>query len=166
MRLTYTSQNPSDFDLSSQPLVRRIADQRAKKGLPLGPLYQTLLISPALTAHWYPLMQALRSQTSVPEVLRELAMARVGALNGAAYEWMHHCPLMKAAGISDEGAESVRVAKRGGSVGEEGGLTKEQWIVLRYCDQVTDLGVEDGLFKEVLEQVCGGDEKMCLELSE
>lgn len=164
MRLTYTSENPADYPEDVQPLVKRIADQRASKGLPLGPLYQTLLISPEFTSHWYPLMQAIRAKSSVPEIFRELAMARVGALNGAAYEWMHHCPLMKKAGISNEGAETVRTAERG-EKGAGSGLTQQEWVILRYSDAVTDLEVDDSIFEEV-KGVFDGNEKQCMELSE
>jgi alkylhydroperoxidase family enzyme len=52
----------------------------------------------------------------------ELAECRVGALNGAAFEWMHHMPLLKKAGVSDEGIERVRTAEAGrqGRDGEGG----------------------------------------------
>lgn len=90
-------------------------------------------------------------------------MSRVGALNGAAYEWAHHCPLMVKAGVSEEGAETVRTAARG-EPGEGRGLSKELWVLLRFCDAVTDMKVDDAIFKE-MQDVVGGDEKTMLELS-
>ena len=105
----------------------------------------------------------MRYNSTVPTVLRELAMSRVGALNGAAYEWAHHCPLMVKAGVSEEGAETVRTAARGVN-GEGKGLTEDMWTVMRYCDAVSDLKVDDKIFGEV-KDVFGGDEKKCLELS-
>lgn len=90
-------------------------------------------------------------------------MCRVGALNGAAYEWAHHHPLMVKAGVSEEGAETVRTAARGEG-GEGGGLSKELWVLLRFCDAVTDMKVDDAIFQE-MKDVCGGDEKTVLELS-
>ena len=163
MRLTYMPEKPEDYPPDSRPLAEEIAKERAGKGLPLGPLYQTLLKAPTFTRKWYDFMHAVRYESSVPTIMRELSMSRVGALNGAAYEWMHHCPLMKKAGVSEEGAETVRTAARG-EKGEGGGLSRELWVVLRYCDAVTDLKVDDALFGEVKE-VLGGDERMCLELS-
>jgi hypothetical protein len=148
MRLTYGPEEASDYPPEARPLAKEIADQRATKGLPLGPLYQTMLIAPTFTRKWYDFMQVVRYESEVPTVMRELAMSRVGALTGAAYEWMHHCPLMKQAGVSEEGAETVRTAARG-QKGEGGGLSKELWVVLRYSDAVTDLKVDDELFNEV-----------------
>lgn len=164
MRCTYASEDPKDYPSDVQALVQEITDQRATRGVPLGPLYQTLLISPSFTRTFHAFMQTVRYDSTVPTVMRELAMSRVGALNGAAYEWAHHHPLMVKAGVSEEGAETVRTAKRG-EKGGGGGLNDELWVVLRYCDAVTDLQVDDGIFNEV-KGVLGGDERKCVELSE
>lgn len=49
-------------------------------------------------------------------------MCRVGALDGAAFEWMHHAPLLRKAGVSEEGIATVRTAEAGklGADGEGG----------------------------------------------
>lgn len=164
MRLTYTSSNPADYPEDVQPLVKKISDQRASRGVPLGPLYQTQLISPKFCEKWHAFMQGVRYDSTVPTVMRELCMCRVGALNGAAYEWAHHYPLMLKAGVSEEGGETVRTAARG-EKGEGKGLSGELWTVLRYCDAVTDLKVDDAIFGEV-KDVLGGNEQTTLELSE
>ncbi|KAF2093858.1 hypothetical protein NA57DRAFT_80858 [Rhizodiscina lignyota] len=163
MRLEYTPPNAEDYPPDVQPLVKEITAQRATKGVPLGPLYQTLLISPTFAEPWYRFMQTVRYNSAVPTVYRELSMCRVGAINGAAYEWAHHCPLMIKAGVSEEGAETVRTAARG-EAGEGRGLTKEQWTVLRYCDAVSDLKVDDKIFSE-MKDLFEGDDKKCLELT-
>jgi len=81
----------------------------------------------------------------------ELAMCRVGALNGAAFEWMHHMPLLKKAGVSDEGIETVRTAMPHltGAPGEKG-LDARLWATMRYVDAMTkDVKVSDEVFEGV-----------------
>jgi hypothetical protein len=59
----------------------------------------------------------------------------------------------------------VRTAERG-RVGKEGegGLSGRLWVVMAYCDAVTDMVVDDGGFERV-KGVLGGDERAVLELS-
>jgi alkylhydroperoxidase family enzyme len=75
----------------------------------------------------------------------------VGALNGAAFEWMHHMPLLKKAGVSDEGIETVRTAMPGltGEAGEKG-LDGKHWATMRLVDAMTkDVKVSDEIFEGV-----------------
>src|SRR5262245_41731209 len=71
MRLTYTPEKPSDYPPDVQPLVEEITAQRAEKGVPLGPLYRTLLISPTFAEPWYRFMQVchvpFRYASLIPE---------------------------------------------------------------------------------------------------
>lgn len=62
-------------------------------------------------------------------------------LNGAAYEWEHHAPLLEEAGVGKRGVGSVRGVGVGGwgeGDGEEGwGLDERQVAVVRYTDAMT-----------------------------
>ena len=92
-------------------------------------------------------------------------MCRVGALNGAAFEWMHHAPLLKKAGLGDEGIETVRTAEAGrkGRDGE-GGLSERMWNVMRYVDAMTkEVKVSDEVFEAVKKEM--NDERQVVELS-
>lgn len=40
-------------------------------------------------------LKAIRTQTSLPPSVRELAICRVAALNKAWYEWDSHCPILE-----------------------------------------------------------------------
>lgn len=91
-------------------------------------------------------------------------MCRVGALNGAAFEWMHHMPLLKKAGVSDEGIETVRTAMPhlAGKDGEKG-LNARLWAVMKYVDAMTkDVKVSDEVFNGVKRIL---DERQVVELS-
>jgi alkylhydroperoxidase family enzyme len=129
------------------------------------PLYGTLLISPPFAAGFMEFFLAIRDKSTLPDDIKELAMCRVGALNGAAFEWMHHMPLLKQAGLSVEGIETVRTSKPGasGAEGEEG-LSARLWAVMRYIDTMTkEVQVSDEVFLALKDQL--GDERQILELS-
>jgi alkylhydroperoxidase family enzyme len=108
---------------------------------------------------------AIRNKSTLPEDVMELAMCRVGALNGAAFEWMHHMPLLKKAGVSDEGIETVRTAMPHltGNDGEKG-LDGRLWSVMNYVDAMTkEIKVSDDVFDGVKRIL---DERQMVELSE
>jgi alkylhydroperoxidase family enzyme len=162
MRLTYTDDPPTyPSDPPAQDFIDKLIADRKTHNLPLGALYRTILISPSLSPPFHDFFSAIRYSSTVPEDMRELAMCRVGAINGAAYEWAHHEPLMRKAGVSEEGAETVRTAERG-RVGKEGegGLSGRLWVVMAYCDAVTDMVVDDGGFERV-KGVLGGMRGRC-----
>ena len=145
MRLPYAPSepiNPSDTDIYS-----RIAARRAPR--PLTSLDLTLLHSPPVADGWNTFLGAIRTRTSLPSAILELAICRVAALNGAVYEWTHHAPLASKAGLSVEALATLLTAPES-QVGEEeardgadgdkesrGGLGAKEWAVLAYTDQMT-----------------------------
>jgi alkylhydroperoxidase family enzyme len=163
MRLKYTPDPPLFSDPSEQAFLNKLIKDRGHLGL--GPLYRTLLISPTFARGFLQFMTAVRYRSTLPADVMELAMCRVGALNGAAFEWMHHMPLLKKAGISEEGIETVRTAEVGrkGRDGE-GGLSGRMWNVMRYVDAMTkDVRVSDEVFEAVENEL--DDERQVVELS-
>lgn len=74
-------------------------------------------------------------------------------------------PLLKKAGVSDEGIETVRTAGAGrrGRDGE-GGLSGRLWKVMRYVDAMTkEVKVSDEIFEAVRNEL--KDERQVVELS-
>jgi len=107
---------------------------------------------------------AIRAKSTLPEDVMELSMCRVGALNGAAFEWMHHAPLLRKAGVSDEGIETVRTVMPhfSGSPGEKG-LDGRLWAIMRYADAMTkDCKVSDDIFQRISEIL---DKRQVVELT-
>jgi alkylhydroperoxidase family enzyme len=100
---------------------------------------------------------AIRGKSTLPPDIMELAMCRVGALNGAAYEWMHHAPLLIKAQVGADGVETVRTApvhaRLSGKKESDGtvqGLSEDHWAVLRYVDAMTkDVKVPEEVFEGV-----------------
>ncbi|CAI6300958.1 unnamed protein product [Periconia digitata] len=147
MRVPYAPTTPPDA--AAEPIYSRIAARRAPR--PLIPLDLALLHNPAVADGWNSFIGAIRTQTSVPETLKELAISRIAVLNKAVHEWDIHAALAVKAGVERDGMKTVfdtKLHKKGDEVGKEegGGLTGEQWAVLRYTDQMTvGVEVDDGI---------------------
>ncbi|KAF2418901.1 4-carboxymuconolactone decarboxylase family protein [Tothia fuscella] len=162
MRLPYTANPPTFNDLTDQAFLERILKARGKHGL--SPLDLSLLHSPTFFKGFMQFFTSIRTKSTLPEDIMELAMCRVGALNGAAFEWMHHMPLLKKAGVSEEGIETVRTVMPNyvGTNGEKG-LSKRLWTVMRYVDAMTkDVKVSDEVFEGVRAML---DERQMVELT-
>ena len=149
MRLPYTPDPPTPTSESEAAIIARITARRAPR--PLQPLDLTLLHSPPVADGWNSFLGAVRTQTTIPADLREIAISRVAAVNRAWYEWMHHAPLAVQGGVSEQGME---VCKGEGELIVEGGcpegLTEGQWVVLCFADEMTrNVQVRDGTFERL-----------------
>ncbi|KAF1945620.1 hypothetical protein EJ02DRAFT_441705 [Clathrospora elynae] len=156
MRVSYAPSEPPNEE--TRPIYERIAERR--KPRPLIPLDLALLHNPAVADGWNSFIGAIRTKTSIPEGLRELAISRVAVLNRAVHEWESHAALALKAGISKEVLQTVLdlpVTKHG-MVEREGllGFSKEEYAVLAYTDQMTvGVEVEEGVVQMV--KGCLGD---------
>jgi alkylhydroperoxidase family enzyme len=162
MRLPYTANPPRFENPKHQAFLARLL--KARESRSLSPLDLTLLHSAPLARGFMQFFTAIRGATTLPADMLELAMCRVGALNGAAFEWMHHAPLLRKAGVSAEGVETVRTAEpfKAGKDGE-GGLDARLWAVLRYVDDMTkSVKVRDEVFEGVRRLL---DDRQVVELS-
>lgn len=154
MRVPYAPKEAPTEEAS--PIYERIAARRAPR--PLIPLDLALLHNPAVADGWSSFIGAIRTNTSLPETLKELAISRIAALNGAVHEWDVHAALAVKAGISRETMQVVfELPFIGrGKVREDGGrltgekedalemLSCEEKGVLEYTDQMTiGVSVED-----------------------
>jgi alkylhydroperoxidase family enzyme len=163
MRLPYIANSPKLENQSHQEFLNRILKARGSHGL--SPLDRTLLHSPSFYVGFMQFFTKIRQDSTLPPDVMELAMCRVGALNGAAFEWMHHMPLLKKAGVSTEGIETVRTAMPGltGKAGEKG-LDGRLWATMNYVDAMTkDVKVSDEVFEGVRKFL---NNKQVVELSE
>lgn len=134
MRVPYVSDPPPNMDAEQHAIYDRVAARRHPR--PLQPLDLALLHNPHVADGWNSFLGAIRTKTSLPEDVREIAICRVAVLNGAAYEWAQHAPLAAEGGVAEEGLRTL--AKKdvsGKEVGE--GLSEKQWIVCRFTDEMT-----------------------------
>ena len=135
----------------ARPVYERIAARRNPR--PLIPLDLALLHNPSVADGWSSFIGAIRTKTSVPETLKELAIARIAALNGAVHEWDVHAALAVKAGVSKSSMQIVfehpfigRGAERKGEGEGLEKLSQEERAVLEYTDQMTiGVHVEDGV---------------------
>ncbi|KAI0847465.1 AhpD-like protein [Daldinia vernicosa] len=170
MRLPYVPNPPQPASEDEAAIVARIAARRAPR--PLQPLDLALLHSPPVADGWNSFLGAIRTRTSLDDRAREIAICRVAVCNGAWYEWGHHAPLARAAGVSEEGmgvvGRDVLVEEEGeGEGGDDGeersrkeaeraGLGEREWAVLRYADEMTRK-------VKVSEEVFGALRRVCSE---
>ncbi|KAI1634852.1 AhpD-like protein [Biscogniauxia mediterranea] len=164
MRIPYTPDPPPTTTPEDAAIVSRVAARRAPR--PLQPLDLALLHAPPVADGWNAFLGAVRGRTSLHPALRELAICRVAVCNRAWYEWAHHAPLAREAGVGERGMAVVRrevlgeeEGKAGGDGGDggdgkgddrRGGLGEREWAVLRYADEMTrKVRVGDGLFEEM-----------------
>lgn len=101
---------------------------------------------------WNSLLGAIRTRTSLPADLRELAILRPALLNRAWFEWNHHLPLLLATpSFSDPATSTAKIqVLQSISPTSQGALSDREWAVLRYADAMTgDITVPDELFAEI-----------------
>jgi isovaleryl-CoA dehydrogenase len=150
MRVPYAPSSPPTEE--ARPIYERIAERR--KPRPLIPLDLALLHNPSVADGWNSFIGAIRTKTSVPEGLKELAISRVAVLNKAVHEWDIHAALAVKAGVSRDTMKLVlETPVTGRSWRRDGimeGLRDEEEAVILYTDQMTmGVEVEDGVADRV-----------------
>jgi alkylhydroperoxidase family enzyme len=93
-------------------------------------------------------MGAIRTKTSLPISIRELAISRVAVLNKAWYEWGHHAPLLgKCPGITEEHIKEVLQTQEHQAPAT---LDEKHTAVMAYCDAMTlTVRVPDAVFERL-----------------
>jgi alkylhydroperoxidase family enzyme len=125
-----------------------------------------------LTEHLHPrnaLLKAIRTQTSLPDSIREVAISRVVALNETWFEWKAHAPLLlKSSDVSisqpavDYILNSPLNSHKIGASGP-GGLEEKHMAVIAFTDASTkDIKVPQNVFDELKKSF---DEKEIIEIT-
>lgn len=158
MRIPYTSNPPTHLTDAEQPILSRVLERRGPRGLI--PLDLALLHAPRIADGWNSLLGAVRTQSSLPPSIRELAICRVALINRAWFEWDAHLPLLAA---SEGWNEEKTAVVKDEHPGVRGALTEQEWVVLRYADVMTrSVEVEGWLFDQLKERF---DEKEIVEIT-
>lgn len=146
MRIPYVADPPPTKTDDEAAIVARVQARRAPR--PLQPLDLALLHSPPVADGWNSFLGAVRTRTSIPADLRELAISRVAVCNRAWYEWGHHAPLAIETGVDEKLMEAVKVEEPLTMGGRVEGLSERQWAVLVYTDEMTrNVQVRDETFE-------------------
>jgi 4-carboxymuconolactone decarboxylase len=136
---------------------------KARRGGRLSALDGMLLHSPEFADGWNSMLGAVRGESTLPPDVRELAILRVAARNGAEFEWVAHAPLAKQAGLGDEQIAAIAVRGGGGSGGGGAMLSPAQWAALGYADAMTmHVTVPEEIFQAVRTHF---DDRQILELT-
>lgn len=140
-----------------------VADRiRLRRGGWLTPLDRTLLHSPPVADGWNSLLGAIRGHCELAADVRELAILRVAALNGADYEWRAHEPEGRAAGLTAAQVAVLR-SPSPAEVDADEALGERLAVAMRYTDAMTrDVVVPDELFARLREHF---DDRRIVELT-
>ena len=101
-RVPYLSRE--DLSEGKGAIYDRIASQRGHVARP----FAALLNSPELAGKVAAVGEHLRYQSSLPAEVREIATLATARELGSQYEWTHHVPLAKDAGVRDEVIDAIR----------------------------------------------------------
>ncbi|GAB7350330.1 hypothetical protein MBLNU459_g0962t1 [Dothideomycetes sp. NU459] len=148
MRLPYVPEDPQLENADDQATVERVKQRR---GGTLIALDRALLHAPPIANGWNAFLGSVRTQNSLPDSIRELAMCRVAVLNQAWYEWHSHAPILEATNVlSADAVKYIRERPHGASSPPEGLLDEKHAAVLEYVDKMT-IGciVPDPLFQKI-----------------
>lgn len=157
MRLPYIA---DDAQMKSEEDAAIVQDTKDRRGGKLIALDKTLLHAPAIANGWNSFFGAIRTQTSLPCSIRELAICRVAVLNKARYEWEQHWPLLEATGVLSEQAVASLKERPQSSEGDKAGHTDDavreslfdgkHLAVLEYTDAMTlRCAVPDPIFAKL-----------------
>jgi len=112
---------------SFQETYRSIRDRGGK----ILNLFKVMSNSPQVGFHFLRLGNAILFKGIVPPVLRELAILRVGHLNGALYEWTQHVPIALRVGVRQAQIDALPHWENSSE------FDREQRAVLQYTDEET-----------------------------
>ena len=145
MRLPYVPDPPTGLSKEDEEVVARVRARRGSRGLI--PLDTTLLHAPKIADGWNSLLGAVRTKSSLPDDIREIAILRPAIINEAWFEWNAHYPiLLSSPGVSESDISVVKELHPT----SKGGLNDKQWAVLRYADAMTrNVDVPQPLFDEL-----------------
>jgi AhpD family alkylhydroperoxidase len=132
-------------DDRSNPELKPVADRiRAERGGSVLNLYRVLLNSPKLAEAWLQFFTVIRQQCELPAQYREAAILIIAVINGADYEYRHHVPFARAAGLTTAQLEELPRWR------ESSLFDASQRAVLDYAESMTrDVHVPDAVFEAI-----------------
>lgn len=145
MRISYApSEPPAGASQETKDIYSRIAERR--KPRPLIPLDLALLHNPQIADGFNTLLGAVRTKSSFPLPLAEIAICYVAVLNTAVYEWKAHAPIALKAGTKREALEAVLA----GDIKNAEVLSEAEMEVLEFTYQSTkEVRVEDEIMEKL-----------------
>jgi len=147
MRLPYVDNPPNFTSEDDKQILERVKARRGERGLL--PLDLALLHAPKVADGWNSLLGAVRTKTSLPANIREIAICRPALINQAWFEWIHHVPLLEESDSFKSDPSKVQTVQELHPT-SAGSLDTKEWATLRYADAMTrEVKVPQSLFDEV-----------------
>jgi alkylhydroperoxidase family enzyme len=81
--------------------LRAMFESVRARGIEVPNLYRVLGNAPAMLRAWLDFAWPLRLEAKTPRALRELLILRGAQAQGVEYEWVHHVPMARAAGVAE-----------------------------------------------------------------
>jgi alkylhydroperoxidase family enzyme len=147
-------------DQPDQPAAKALFDQvLAARGpdFHLPHLYRVLGHAPEMFRGWLDFAWPLRLNAKTPRALRELLILRGAQVAGTGYEWAHHLPMARAAGVSEEQIDAL-AQWRGSAL-----FGADERAVLQLAEEVTR-GPSASQATLAQLQACGFDHEAVVEL--
>ena len=144
MKVPYAPNPPPTSNDAEAAIVQSVLDRRGARGLQ--PLDLAMMQCLPLAEGWNVFYNNIRTKTSIAADVRETAICRVAVLTKAYYEWPHHAPIARKAGVSEEGLQGIKD-------GSGRGLSAGQVAAMRYAEAITTtIEVPDEVFARLKEQ--------------
>jgi 4-carboxymuconolactone decarboxylase len=122
--------------------AREVLAAMEARGSTILNLHRALANDPNVLRNFLRLGNSLLVYGLLPPALRELAILRVAQMTGASYEWAHHVPIAREAGVSEEQIAGLA----GWDTSPH--FDKRERAALRYAESVASLAVPDEVFRE------------------
>jgi AhpD family alkylhydroperoxidase len=119
-------------------------DQRGRETLNL---HRAIARSPNSLRNFLRLGNSLLMYGQLAPNLRELAILRIAQLTGADYEWAHHVPIAKQAGVSQAQMQALAAWR------DAAEFNATERATLDYVEEATNCSVTDPVFEAVRSQV-------------
>jgi alkylhydroperoxidase family enzyme len=135
---------PPDPD---DPVVAQVYEAFHTENRPPIALYRALAHAPQMLRAYSVLARGLRNDATTDRALREIVILRTARLVASAYEWSHHVPMAKAAGVRDDQILAVRDWQASHA------FDAREKTVLRCVDEIHEHAVSDDSFAAVADEL-------------
>jgi len=138
--------------VEAQGDARNVFAKMEERGSDILNLHRAVANSPNVLRNFMRLGNSLLLHGLLPPVLRELAILRIAQLTGASYEWAHHVPIARQAGVREEQVADLKSWQTSQQFDER------ERAVLRYTGAVTSsVAAPQEVFEEVRSHLSDGE---------
>ncbi len=131
--------------------AREVLAQMDQRGTETLNIHRAIARSPNSLRNFLRLGNSLLAHGQLPAHLRELAILRIAQLTGTDYEWAHHVPIAKRAGVKDAQIAALRDWR------DAPEFKDAERAVLEYVEASTKCDVTDAIFEAARNHLSEGE---------